>query len=101
MDRAYIEVDTAALKQDSETLRQQTEAAEKSLKNLAEDLTRLNAVWKGAANAAFQKQVAEDAEFISEVLKEAVELIGCMEYAANEYVKCENDVADMVDAVRI
>ena len=101
MGGAYIEVNTVVLKQDTETIRQQIQQAEQCLKDLAADLAGLQAAWKGTANAAFQKQAAEDAEFLSDVIKEAAELTGCMEYAANEYVKCENEVADMVFAVRV
>lgn len=101
MSGAYIEVNTVFLKQDTEALRQQIGQAGQCLKDLAADLTGLDAAWRGTANAAFQRQVAEDAEYLSEVIREVTELSACMEYAANEYVKCENDVADMISAVRI
>lgn len=97
----YIEVDTPSLDRDREEISQQIEAATQNLNELLELLETVNTGWKGSANAMFNQRLSEDMEFLGAVIKEASELVKCLGYASQEYVKCENDVAETIASVRI
>lgn len=101
MRGTYIETDTVSLKRDTDALVEQMNAAAQCLEGIVNEVELLSASWKGNANAMFQKQVMEDAEFLSEILKEVSDLAGCMGFAQKEYINCENDVSDAIAAVRI
>lgn len=101
MSISYIEVNTGSLDRDCQELSQYMEETRKNLDSLLEILQMANAKWKGAANAAFNKQMSDDMEFLGGIIAEVGELLKCLGYAGQEYVKCENDVADAIAAVRI
>lgn len=101
MNISYIEVNTQSLERDAQELSGYIESASGCLKGLLETAKAVNADWEGAANAMFINRLAEDMEFLGEVLKETSELAECMGFAGQEYVKCENDVANVIEAVRI
>lgn len=80
---------------------QQVEAAAQSLKELLAILETVNTGWAGSANAVFNQRLSEDMEFLGSVIKEASDLVKCLGYAGQEYVKCENDVAETIASIRI
>lgn len=101
MGISYIEVNTGSLERDCQEISNHIGEAESNLKGLLEILEMVNTGWKGAANAMFNQKLSEDMEFLAAVIKEASELLKCLGYAGQEYVKCENDVAETIASVRI
>lgn len=97
----YIEIDTGQLNKDIGDLDESIKKAEKSLAEMVQEIEELNSMWQGQANLAFQAQFQKDNILIQELLQEMLKLEECMKYASGEYVKCENEVKDLVDSIKI
>ena len=98
---SYIEIDTGQLNKDIGDLGESIKKAEKTLSDMVQEMEELNSMWQGQANLAFQAQFQNDNVLMQELLQEMLKLEECMRYASGEYVKCENEVKDMVDSIRI
>lgn len=96
-----IEISTSQLKKDTERLRTTANNAKQELENFKNELDALNGMWQGRANIAFRGQVSQDYALMQEMLEQVNVLILCMENACTEYIKCENDVKNIVDTIRI
>lgn len=97
----YIEIDTVQLNADIRELEQNTAKAKASLEAVICEMEELNAMWKGAANEAFQKQVAQDCRIMNTLISNMEKLADCMEHAGREYEKCEQAVKENVDRIAI
>lgn len=97
----YIEIDTGQLNRDIEELEENITNANQSLTAMVQEMDELNSMWQGQANDAFRAQFANDNTMMQELLKEMQKLEECMRYASGEYVKCESEVKNMVDSIRI
>lgn len=97
----YMEIDTSQLKADIRELEAGTAKVKNSLQGLKGEMEELNGMWKGQANMAFQRQVNLDCSLISGLLEKMDRLAGCMAYAANEYVRCEQEVKNVLDDIQI
>ena len=98
---SYIEIDTGQLNKDIGDLDADIKRAEKTLTDMVQEMEELNSMWQGQANMAFRVQFQNDNVMMQELLEEMIKLEECMRYASSEYVKCENEVKDMVDSIRI
>lgn len=98
---SYIEIDTEQLKRDTRELIDIRKNAESALNEMIQEIQELNAMWSGKANMAFRIQFGKDVTLMNELLDKMDKLADCMECAAREYVKCENEVKSMVDSIRI
>lgn len=96
-----IEIETRSLGQDRETIQSQTEGLKSRTRQLSEQIESLSGMWEGPAKESFMAQFRTDYEFMQEFLMEMDKYVQAMAYAENEYNKCENDVAQLVAAIRI
>ncbi|MDD2980433.1 MAG: WXG100 family type VII secretion target [Hespellia sp.] len=96
-----IEITTGNLNADRETMEQELQGIGEDLKVLLEEMQQLNATWEGAANQAYQAQVASDVENMQELCKCLLQYISCVSYAGTEYIKCEKSVASYIDSIRV
>lgn len=101
MSVSYIEINTDRLELDMHTISSCVDRSRQCLKDISDIVAALDGQWEGAANNIFNQRIVEDMEFLGEMIKEVAELLECLGYAAKEYVKCENSVADIIAAVRI
>lgn len=101
MGDSYIEVNTINISRERQEISMYAEKANQYLDELREILEVLNTGWEGSANAVFNQELAKDMEFLAGIIQEASKVAVCMGYAEQEYVKCENDVADKIASVRI
>lgn len=97
----YMEINTAQLNADIRELEAGTVKVRNSLQGLKGEMEELNGMWKGQANMAFRRQVKLDCSLISALLEKMDRLAGCMAYAANEYVRCEQEIKNALDDIRI
>lgn len=97
----YIEIDTEQLKRDMQELLNGEKNAESALQEMVQEVNELNTMWSGKANRAFRVQFSKDIELMSELLEKIKRLAECMEFASTEYVKCEVEVKDLVDNIKI
>lgn len=98
---AYIEVDTIALEKDRETIQSEMDRVRTGINQLKDKMVNLGAMWEGPAHRAFMAQFHADYEFIEEFHAEIGKYIETMQYAQQEYEKCESNVQQTIASIRI
>lgn len=96
-----IEIETRSLGRDRETIQSHTEGLRNRIQSMAEQMESLCSMWEGPAKESFIAQFQSDYEFMQEFLKEMDKYVQAMNFAENEYDKCESDVAQVIAAIRI
>lgn len=98
---SMIEVNTAVLKSDvasiEDEIRKITTAADRLLQTLHE----LEGMWDGNAKQAFSAAVNSDIAQLRELLKAMQNFTRKTSEAREEYDKCENAVAQIVESIRV
>lgn len=97
----YIEVDTLALDRDRKTIQSELQKAKKEIGHLEEEMTVLSSMWNGPAHDMFMAQFRADYEFMEQFEKDIAFYTETMQYALNEYRKCEESVEQAVAAIKI
>ena len=96
-----ITVDTQTLAGDISELETALSAAEAQLEEMFNQVTVLDTMWDGPANAEFNHQFKTDHDSAKEMLGNVRSLIECMTYAREQYDICENDVYGIVSSIKI
>lgn len=96
-----ITVDTAALAGDIEELQNVLAKVRSQLNQMFEQVSELDAMWDGPANAEFNRQFANDYENSKELCNTVESIIQCMQYAKEQYNICENEVNGIVASINI
>lgn len=96
-----IAVDTSTLFGDIQELRAALSAVRSQLSDMFGQITELDAMWDGPANAEFNRQFRIDHENAENMCKMVESLIECMEYAKDQYNSCENEVNSNVASIQI
>lgn len=97
----YIEVDTAALNRDRQTIQSELGKVRNEIGRLRDEMAGLSAMWEGPAHDTFMAQFNADYEFIQQFGNEIETYIETMEYAQNEYQKCEASVEQAIASIRV
>lgn len=97
----YIEIETEQLKRDTQELLENRQRAVSVLNEMVQEIEELNTMWSGRANRAFRIQFVKDVSMMEQLLERIQKLAECLEYAASEYEKCENEVKTLVDSIQI
>lgn len=98
---SYIRTDTDQLAGDIRQLKEAVVRVEQSQGELSNEIAQLNRMWKGVANLEFRRQLEKDFSYMDEILAELDLFIQEMENAKKDYTRCENEVLETVNAVRI
>lgn len=96
-----IAVDTSVLSGDIQELRTALGAVRSQLNDMFGQITELDAMWDGPANAEFTRQFGIDHENAENMCKTVESLIECMEYARDQYNSCEDEVNSKVASIQI
>lgn len=97
----YIEIDTAALERDRQTIQSELDRVRSEINQLQEKMVNLAAMWEGPAHDTFMAQFNTDYEFVQIFCNEIGTYVETMEYAQREYQKCENSVRQAIASIRI
>lgn len=97
----YIEVSTGPLSADKGNMAAELNAVRTELQQLFQEMQELDFMWDGPASQAFAVQFQTDHEIMQEIVENLEGFIQCMQYAADEYNKCENTIAELISAIRI
>ncbi|QBE95728.1 hypothetical protein PMF13cell1_01252 [Blautia producta] len=97
----YIEVSTEPLSADKGNIAAELNAVRTELQQLFQEMQELDSMWDGPASQAFAVQFQTDYEIMQEIVENLEGFIQCMQYAADEYNKCENTIAELISAIRI
>lgn len=96
-----ITVNTSTLAGDIDELKTALASAREQLKDMFSQVTELDAMWDGPANQEFNRQFGIDYENAGNLCNTIESLIGCMEYAMDQYNTCENEVNGLVSSISI
>lgn len=97
----YIKVSTQRIRGDRELIQREMEGITASVEELIRGMQSLGGTWEGPAWQTFQNQVASDAERMKEICVQIGGYLQHIEYAENEYKKCENTVEQLISSIRI
>ena len=96
-----IAIDTAALDRDIGSLKEKLGDLRAAEQKMTEDVRELSTMWKGTANDAFVAQYRADRETFNEMYTILEELIAALEYARDQYDKCDGQVNELVNSIRL
>lgn len=96
-----IEQNTDYLSDDITRLEEEKAALEQAIDAMFAAVQELETTWKGPAKESFRIQFQNDYEKCSELNKTLESLIDKLRVAKNEYDRCENEVENIVNSIRI
>lgn len=96
-----ITVNTSTLTGDINELKSALKSARAQLKEMFDQVTELDAMWDGPANQEFNRQFGIDYKNAGNLCNTVESLIGCMEYARDQYNMCENEVNSVVSSISV
>lgn len=97
----YIETATEPLCADKGTMEAELNAVRAELQQLFQEMQELDSMWDGPASQAFSVQFQTDYDIMQDIMENLEGFIQCMQYAADEYNKCESTIAELISAIRI
>lgn len=95
-----FEVNLSNLSSDITNARSNLEYIKKNIKGMFDEIRELDAMWDGEANNAFNVQFKSDYEMMQDVCKNIEKILNSMEFAKQEYAKCESSVSSAVRAMK-
>ncbi len=99
MEKIWIEVDVTGLEDVIRDFREYTEHVWNCLTALSELLDGIDNMWKGKAGQTFQARIRNQKSDMEKCLKEMRRFAACMEYAKDEYIRCEQDNKESLEGI--
>lgn len=96
-----IEVNTATMARDIESLENYLRQVEERMKSMFSSIRELDSMWDGPSNEEFNRQFQLDYAMCEEMCSILSELIESLVHAKIEYEKCERNVEGVIRAIRI
>ena len=96
-----IAVNTVSLGQKVQDLEANMAQIKSKVDNMYDEVTALDKMWDGPANAQFTKQFNADKTSMDELCEEIKKIFTSMDEAKKEYEICENDVSQIISSIRI
>lgn len=88
----YLKISTNTLKRDAEKIEEIKECIPVLIEELEASMRQLSNCWEGSAWGAYQKNVAEHIEMLTDIYNYMSQYTIKMQEAAKEYVYAEQDV---------
>lgn len=101
MAKARIGVDAEYLKKDKEKILENLKLLWEELAGIEEELSELSTMWDGTAKQTFMQQVLADQKEMQDFCDKIYGLLGCIAYAEQQYRKCENQIGELVLAMKL
>ena len=96
-----IEIKTEALKNDAKQMSEALSRLKGDIGNMNEAVASLNGMWQGRSHDAFVNQYLSDYDKMSELCKTVDKLIGCLNFAVEQYDFCDDSVRNLVKTIKI
>lgn len=96
-----LEIETQKLQTDIDSLRIHLNDMRKTGDNMMAGVNALSSMWEGEAKNAFVAQFQSDYEFLRSMEDIIEDLIQNLEEARQKYDICENNVASIINEIRI
>ncbi|MCR4891177.1 MAG: hypothetical protein K5989_03195 [Lachnospiraceae bacterium] len=68
---------------------------------LVQNMHQLNSMWVGDSHDALMQRFEEDRVTVQGMADYIRDILNDLKYADSEYVKCENEVANIIDSIRV
>ncbi|MDE7261694.1 MAG: WXG100 family type VII secretion target [Oscillospiraceae bacterium] len=94
-----IEIDSARLRSDISTLRETLTQIQKQINFTTDAIMELDSTWDGPANREFLEGYQKSKHEFQEFCEELSAFTDCMEFAAEQYEQCEDEVYDAIRAL--
>ena len=96
-----IKVDTGKLQNTESSVRDQIRNIQASLVKMQKDVASLNAMWSGEANQSFNQTFQKDIADLNSLCNGLSMVADYEENARKEYAKCEEQVASVINSIRV
>lgn len=96
-----LEMETRRLQSDIDSLKGHLKAMSQTGEKMMTNINALSTMWEGTAKNAFTVQFQSDYETLKSMEDVISTLIESLEYAREQYDKCENNVASIINAIRV
>lgn len=96
-----LTIETRRLQSDIESLTAHLDGMRRMGEQMMAGINGLSSMWEGEAKSAFTEQFRSDYETLQSMAGVINDLIKSLEYAREQYDKCEGNVASIVNAIRI
>ena len=96
-----IKINTVSLKSDASSIGSSIQKINKSLINLKNDFTKLDAMWDGPASEAFKTAYNNDIAALNKVIENLKKLNGFETNAREKYDSCEQKVQSIVSSIKV
>jgi WXG100 family type VII secretion target len=96
-----LEIETGRLQRDIDSLKSYLNSMRQTGDNMMAGIRALSSMWEGEAKEAFTVQFQSDYETLQSMEQIIEDLIKTLEFAEEQYVTCENDVASIISAIRV
>lgn len=96
-----IEISTPWLDNDITRMQEQLDNLVAAKNQVYRRLESLNSMWEGAAQYIFINQTRIDETVLQGLVNNLNNLIECMQYAKNEYEKCNDEVNSKIAGIRL
>lgn len=97
----YLEVNMSALEQDISDMKDCVAKIRNEMQKMFQSVNELDTMWEGVANEIFVKQFQQDERTLAEICTAVDKVVEQMEEANTDYRRCEDEVAQLVENIRI
>lgn len=96
-----IKIDTERLNSTISGMESDLDQINNLIAQIYQEMKQLDTMWDGPANDMFNVQFEKDNQEFLRICGKVKDYIGKLDYAKNEYNKCENKVNEIVRSIRI
>jgi len=96
-----LEIETHRLQSDINSLKSHLKGMRQTGDRMMANINALSSMWEGPAKNIFTAQFQTDYETLKSMADTLDDLIKSLEYAKEQYEKCENNVASIINAIRV
>lgn len=96
-----IETNTGTMEKDVGSLRDALHLVRNDMKAMFDAVSELNSTWSGQANEAFNRQFLIDRQLFTSLCEEIEGIVESMDNAKDAYNRCEAEVGQEIDRIRM
>ncbi len=101
MQNNEVGINTNTFEHDLDEFENRYNTIQDRLHMIISDMNDLNKMWTGAANAEYVKQFEHDQNYLEEIFGFLANYLDACEHAKKEYVRNENEIHDVINAIKI
>lgn len=96
-----IKVNTVSLDRTNQDISTKLKDIERRMQSLEGHVSEMNSMWKGTANASFNRAFLDDINRLAEIAMDIGKVCTFEAQASKEYASCEQKVSQLVAGIRV